>query len=133
MLDILLGLLIALLPVIIAIIFTKRYNMVHGLITFIVFSYLLVFCLGQFGDKLPAELFAQATAFSNGTVFLVGYLNGLLLKIPGLNTLLEGEHGKWIYLGVYVLIFVIFQIISSVIRCKRKRAFQRLKRACKRY
>ena len=133
MLNELVGLLIALVPVILAIIFTKRYNMVHGLITYIVFSYLLVFCLGQFGDKLPAEMLAQALVFSQGTTYLVGYLNGLLLKIPGLNSLLEGENGKWFYLGVYVLLFIIFQIVSSVIRSKRKKALQRLKRASKRY
>ena len=55
MLDILLGLLIALLPVIIAIIFTKRYNMVHGLVCFITSAAAVLLFFYKFDEHLPAE------------------------------------------------------------------------------
>lgn len=133
MLDILLGLLIALLPVIIAIIFTKRYNMVHGLVCFITSAAAVLLFFYKFDEYLPAEIAGHADHFLVGLKAMIEYFDGLLAKIPGLDTLLEGEYKNWVKLAVYFVIYLVSQIPSSIIRGIRRRAYKRLKRASKKY
>ncbi len=133
MLNVLIGLLIALVPVILAIIFTKRYNMVHGLICFITSAAAVLLFFGKFKSYLPAEIVGQANHFLVGLRAMIGFFDSLLAKIPGLDALLEGEYKNWVKLLVYFIIYLVFQIPSSILRGKRKRAQKRLQRASKLY
>ena len=131
-LNLLYAILIALVPVVVTIIFSKVYNVFHGLITFLVFSFLLCFLLTNFGDKLPAEITANLTIVA-GTYAAFNSFILDCLKLVGLESILAADYGVYVVIGIYVLIFIISQIIASVLRKKRVEKIKGLKRQIKRY
>ena len=75
------AMLIALIPVVLAIIFTKIYNIVHGIISFLFFGAILMLCLHIFGDKMPVTMtyFEVFGGFYTGlSGFLCNPSNGLV-------------------------------------------------------
>ena len=54
--NLLYAILIALVPVVITIIVSRLYNIIHGLITFVVTGFLLMFCFEAFGSNIPAAI-----------------------------------------------------------------------------
>lgn len=127
------ALLISLVPVLLAVMFARRYNFLHGLIAYIVMSYVYCFCLDQFGIK--GELSTFILKFSASPVAIYSYINGQILKIDFLAELLAKNPNlvKYILLAVVLLVFVIFQVIASSIRRSRKRRAKSLVKQAKRY
>lgn len=144
--NFIIAMVIALLPVILALVFTKIYNIVHGLVSYLFFGALLMLCLLIFGDSMPVI-----------SSYLVGYFNGLFNGLAtflcqpteGLITVLSYVMFGWIGLGDIVvnnpqvayyvyfilmaLIFLGSQIISSCIFRKRRRMKKSLLKQAKRY
>ncbi len=130
--NLLYAILIALVPVVITIIVSRLYNIVHGLITFIVTGFLLMFCLGVFGENLPAEIMAYIPGTCSLYTIISDLISGLLGKV-GLAELLAQDYGKYILLAIYLVVFIISQIIASAIRKSRVEKINSLKRQLKRY
>lgn len=126
------AILIALIPVVITIISSRLYNIIHGIITFIVMGFILTFCLQVFGANLPAELTAELPAvlalYTGMQTVVVDGLSQI-----GLQEVLTADYGVYILLGVYVLIYIISQIIACAIRKARVEKIKSLKRQVKRY
>ena len=139
------AMLIALIPVVLAIIFTKIYNIVHGIISFLFFGAILMLCLHIFGDKMPVTMtyFEVFGGFYTGlSGFLCNPSNGLvtfvaygLLGIFGLGDVVVNnpQVAFYFYLAIIGLIFLISQIISSRIFRRRASRRRELKRQAKRY
>ena len=132
MTDLLFAVLIALIPALIAVISARVYNFVHGLFMFCFTGYILIFCLGIFGPNLPAEIMAHIPT-TCGLYFSLNALVVDLLKTVGLAGLLPEEYLAYAIIGIYVVLFIAFQIISSAIRKARKEKIESLKRQIKRY
>jgi membrane protein implicated in regulation of membrane protease activity len=137
--NLLYAILIALVPVVLTIILSKVYNIVHGLITFLVSGFVLFFCLEAFNANLPAEIVAYLIPGKEGAFatcelyyainsFVISALNQL-----GLADFLAWEGAAYCVLGAYVLVFIISQIVSSVVRKKRIEKEKKMKRQLKRY
>ena len=124
--SLLVAILIALIPVVITIISSRLYNVIHGLITFLVMGYVLVFCLEVFGANLPAEvqelLPTTCGLYISITSTVQGWLSGVALF-----------ENPYIVLAVYVVVFVISQIIACAIRKARVERIKLLRRQVKRY
>lgn len=136
--NLLWAMLITLAPVVLTVLFSRRYNFFHGLISFFVFSYLVLFFVSAFQTKLPAEIVAYlvGTGGSFGLLTFYSSLYSLLgtgLSKLGLSSLVEANYWKYIALAIYVVIFVVSQIIASVIRSHRVNNIKNLKRQVKRY
>lgn len=131
-LNLLYAILIALAPVVLAIIFTKIYNIIHGVISFLFFGAVLMLCVTIFGDKIPAlgEFGGFYAAFTVTMCELISgpvksVLGDLLVKNPNLLF--------YVYFAVVALVFLISQIISSCIFRRRSRKRKNLLRQAKRY
>ena len=133
--NLLFAILIALVPVVITIIFSRFYNVVHGLITFLVMAYALMFCLQQdvFGGSLPAEITAHLPA-ACGFYYAV---NDLVLAVFNgvafISNLLAQSYGPYLALGALVFVFIISQVIACLIRKARVERIKVLRRQVKRY
>ncbi len=130
--NLLYAILIALVPVVITIIVSKLYNVVHGLITFLVTGFLLMFCLEAFGANIPVDIMSQTETTCSLYTIINGLINDLLGKV-GLADLLAQDYGKYILLGCYLVVFIISQIIASALRKSRVEKINNLKRQVKRY
>ena len=130
--NLLYAILIALIPVVITIIMSKVYNVIHGLITFLVTGYLLIFCLSIFGGNLPTEISGYFID-TNSLYICINQFVIDALKVAGLGDLLKEPFGVYIVLAMFVVLYVISQVISSALRKKRVEKINSLKRQVKRY
>ena len=131
--NLLFAILIALIPVVLTIISSRLYNVVHGLITFIVMQYVLMFCLQVFGANLPAAINECLPAVTGLYTQINDMVLGLLNSVPFIANLLAQSYGPYIVLGAYVLVFLISQIIACAIRKSRIEKIKILRRQLKRY
>ena len=130
--NLLYAILIALVPVVITIIVSRLYNIIHGLITFVVTGFLLMFCFEAFGSNIPAAIMEIVPNTCQLYTLIAGLIEELLGK-AGLADLLAKEYGNYVLLAVYVVVFLISQIIASAIRKSRVEKIKNLKRQIKRY
>ena len=131
--NLLLAILIALVPVVLTIIFSRLYNVVHGLITFLVMQYVLMFCLEVFGGNLPEAITKNFPVVCGLYSSFNDFVLSLLKGVPFIANLLAQSFGPYIILGVYVLVFLISQIIACAIRKSRVEKIKFLRRQLKRY
>lgn len=131
--NLLFAILIALAPVVITIIFSRLFNVVHGLITFVVMGYVLMFALDVFGANLPAAISEHLTTTCALYASINGLLVGLLNSVGFIANILTQSYGPYIILGAFVLVFIISQIIACLIRKARVERIKLLRRQVKRY
>lgn len=119
-----------LVPVLFAIIFSKGYNIIHGIVTFIFVAYLEVFFAGMF----PAfnDMFVVGgTNYLGLYSCVIAFINANTLdRISALATL---SWATYAYLAVYVVLFLILHIIASAMARSRKRKINNLKQQSRRY
>ena len=132
-LNLLYGILIALIPMFFACILAHRNNFLHGIITYLCFSFILVYCIDKFGSYLPAQIITNFNNVSAGARIVNDFLLNLLKMVPKLGDLLAGSAGEYIGLGFFALVYIISQIISSCIASAKRRRINRYKRAANRY
>ena len=137
--NLLYAILIALVPVVLTIILSRVYNIVHGLITFLFSGFLLYFCVEAFQANLPAEIVAylipgQEGAFATCELYYAinSFIVSALTEI-GLADFFAWEGAAYVVLGVYALVFVISQVISGIILKQKIEKQKSLKRQLKRY
>lgn len=132
------ALLVVLIPVVVSLIFTKRYNILHGLATFLFTSYLLLFLLSLFNNRIPEDIAIYLYGKDGKFGFLTLY-NGFYFVIVyafneiGLGNYLKNEYVQYVVLGIYAVIFIISHIISVAIRRRRINGIKALRRQVKRY
>ena len=126
MVEMLLPIVIALVPAIIAVIGARLYGVVHGIITFLFAGELLMFCLVMFGANLPADLLAGVETHAVLHTKIHEFIADLLKQF-GLASLLEGSVGNYVIIGIFFVLFLISQIIAGKIR-KNKVAKQKILR-----
>lgn len=123
-LDMLIVILVTLLPVIAAIIMAKKYNVIHGIISFIFFSYVLFFLSKEFNvfqyimvgtDSISDSLIKIQDVFYLPYLLVVGGIT----KIPGATTVFEGEYGSYILLTGFALFFIICQVFATARNSKK--------------
>lgn len=131
--NLLFAILIALVPVVLTIIFSRLFNVVHGLITFLVMQYVMMFCLGVFGANIPAAITGHLPAVTGLYTTINDMILGLLNSVPFIANILAQSYGQYIVLGVFVLVFLISQIIACAIRKSRVEKIKILRRQLKRY
>lgn len=132
MMNLLFAVLIAMIPVIIAVIAARFYNIIHGLFMFCFSGFVLIFCLDIFGANLPAEIMAHIPT----TCALYISMDAVVvraLEVIGVAGLFPEEYTAYVVLAIYVVLFVACQIVSSAIRKSRKEKINNLKRQIKRY
>ena len=133
MVELLLPILVALVPVIIAVIGARLYGVIHGIITYLFMGQLLMFCLSMFGSNIGAELAAAAEEHSVLHVKIHDFAVVALEKF-GLGSLLADENtGAYVILGVFFVLFLVSQIIGGTFRKKRVEKTRILKREVRRY
>ncbi len=133
MVELLLPILIALVPVIIAVIGARLYGVLHGVITYLFMGQLLMFCLAMFGSNIGAELAASAESHA----VLHAKIHDFAvagLEQAGLGSVISNEQtGGYVILGLFLLLFIISQVIGG---SRRKRSVEKtkiLKRQVRRY
>ena len=128
MIDLLLPILIALVPVIIAVIGARIYGILHGFITYLFMGQLLIFCLAMFGDNIGAEL-AASTA-----VHTVLHTKIYDFVVVGLENIVSNEQiAKYVILGLFLLLFIVSQVIGCSFRKRSIEKTKKLKREARRY
>lgn len=110
------------LPILFSLFMAKRYNFFHGVVCFILSSYLVIYLMelniGGLADKIYPTL-------SNNVLTVVqdipNFFSLLLGKIPtvGKYFVETYKYSNHTILGVYVVIFIISQVISQVFRNSR--------------
>lgn len=111
--DLLIQLLIVAIPVIIAIVFARLFNIIHGIFMYLFAAYLLIFTCGLVSGI--ADRVGDMNVF-NETI--ISFLHDNTL---GRITAINADIMKWIQLGVWVVLFIIFQIIACKLRASRIR------------
>ena len=133
MVELLLPILVALVPVIIAVIGARLYGVLHGVIAYLFMGQLLMFCLSMFGANIGAELAAAAEEHSVFHTKVYEFVVAAFEKF-GLGSLIADENtGAYVILGVFFVVFLISQIIGASIRKKRVEKTRILKRQVRRY
>ena len=130
--NLLLAILIALVPVFLTIIFSRRYNIFHGLVVFLVASYGLILGLDALGGKVPSAI----SQYFDVTLSLYNVINGVVVDLinkAGLSKLIANKNFKYILLGAWLVVFLISQIIATSVRRRRVAKINRLKRYLRRY
>lgn len=124
-LNMLIVILITFVPVIFAIFMGKRYNVFHGIVTYIFVSYLFAFLSTEFNVfqyLLPAtgsELIMYISMLELVITYPYLLVAGGIDKIPGSEVIMEGEYASYIVLTAVALIFIISQVIASSIKAKK--------------
>lgn len=139
--NLLIAILIALVPVVVSILFARRYNIFHGLIVFLTAGYVLLFAVELLVDHLSPEylvylgMAGEVADLPFGTLSLYQMINNVLTTLlddAGLVELLA-DNLKYAVLAAYVVIFLVSQIIASKIRKARVAKIKRLRRYLRRY
>lgn len=128
--NLLYAILIALIPVVFTILISRLYNIIHGIISFFTASALLILCLTSFGESLPAEVLAGCALSCSFYDMINGFLVEVLALV-GLNGLGNVLDAGQLLLVILVVLFLVSQIISSVIRRRRVRRIKQLKKEAK--
>lgn len=132
MVELLLPIVVALVPAIIAVIGARLYGVLHGVITYLFFGQLLMFALGVFGANLGADLLAASEAhcvlYTKINEFVV-----FLLKSFGLGSLVESATGVYVILGAFFVLFLVSQIIGGKIRKNKVAKAKILRRQVRQY
>ena len=118
MVDLLIPILVALVPVIIAVIGARLYGVLHGIITYLFMGQLLMFCLTVFGANLGADLLEGITAHSVLHTKINDFVVSTLSDF-GLDSLIAGPTGIYVILGAFFVVFLISQLIGGAIRKHR--------------
>jgi hypothetical protein len=137
-LNLIYALLIASVPVIFALLFAKRYNIVHGFVTFLLTSYLLLLAVSKLQNHIPVEI-TNILYGKDGYFGLLMFYKGFYevaavsLNLAGLTDLLVPPYGEYVILAPYVVLFIVSHIISAIIRRHRVNSIKALRRQVKRY
>ena len=137
-LNLIYALLIASLPVVFALIFTKRYNIVHGFVTFLLTSYLLLLALSNLQNHIPVEItniLYGKDGYFGFLMFYMGfyYVATYAINVIGLADLLLTPYAHLIILIPYITLFIVSHAISVAIRKCRVNRIKALRRQVKRY
>lgn len=133
MIDLLFPILIALVPVIIAVIGARIYGILHGFITYLFMGQLLIFCLAMFGGNIGAEL-AASTAVHAALHTKINSFVIASLKQIGLECLVSDEQtAKYVILGLFLLLFIVSQVVGCLFRKRSIEKTKKLKREARRY
>jgi hypothetical protein len=124
--NILHAVLIAAIPVVIAIVLAWGYNVIHGLISYLVMTFVLVFALEAFATNLPVELAASLSKVMGTHIFIYEYAISWIYP-------LEYTTAKYVMLAIMIASFAISQILSSLIRKAKVNKIRSLKQKVKRY
>ena len=124
--NILHAVLIAMIPAIVAVVLAWAYNILHGAISYLVMTFLLVFSLEAFSTTLPAELAESLVEVMGTNQFMYDYM--IKWAYP-----LEYSTAKYVMLGILIASFIISQILSSLIRKAKVNKIRSLKQKVKRY
>ncbi len=123
-LNMLIVIFITLIPVITGVIMSKKYNSFHGVVSFIFTSYVLYFLSKQF--NVFEYVMIGETAIGSSLTALENFLSlpyllvaGCVMKIPGAETIFEGEYATYILLTAFALVFIILQVIASSRKARR--------------
>ncbi len=114
---------IGLIPVLFAILFSKRYNVLHGLVTFFFVTYVLFFAIQELSSF---SFFTKiiSSEMNEGLTILFGIPRELicagLAKISFVSKLVEMKFAKYIVTGVVVVAFIVCQLVASAIRRRRE-------------
>ena len=137
-LNLIYALLIASLPVIFGLIFAKRYNIVHGFVTFLLTSYLLLLALSKLQNHIPVEI-TNILYGKDGYFGLLMFYKGFYevvavsLNLAGLTNILVPPYGEYVILAPYAVLFIVSHIISAIIRRHHVNSIKALRRQVKRY
>jgi len=124
------ALLILLVPAFFAVIAARRCNFIHGLITYLFFTYVLVVVCAKV-PQVANLLVVNEVNFNAVNEAGVGFfLANTLGKIGAIASL---EYAEWINLAIIVVVFIVLQIIASSIANNKRRKAKRLKNQAKRY
>ena len=132
MVELLLPILVALVPVVIAVIGARLYGVLHGIITYLFMGQLLMFCLAMFGSNIGVELAAAAEVHSVLHT-KINEFTAYALNTFGLGSLLEGETGAYVILGIFFVLFLVSQIIGGSFRKHSVEKTRILKRQVRHY
>ncbi|MFI3252517.1 MAG: hypothetical protein R3Y60_05215 [bacterium] len=116
--------LIIFLPILLALISSKTWNVVHGIITFLLASFLLSYVdsfesLGLLGKILTGDNLQMGKDAIEMICKPINLIIDQLVNIESLNSILTGEMSNHIILGGLVLLFVISQVVGSMFRRNR--------------
>lgn len=120
--DMLWMVLLIFIPILLAIIASKTWNIVHGIITYLLFSFLVVYLLDLelltkvFSDETIAVFYSTYLAVAH---FPVSYIWLQLSEVEFLNSMLSGDAANHIMLALYAVLFILSQIIGSMLRKNR--------------
>ena len=128
MLDLLLPILIVLVPVIIAVIGARLYGILHGFITYLFMGQLLIFCLSIFGGNIGAEL---ATSTEAHAVLHTKIYDFVVIGLGDI--ILNAQTVRYVILGLFLLLFIISQVIGCLYRKRSIEKTKKLKREVRRY
>lgn len=129
-----LGILIMFSPILLAIFAAKRYNIIHGLVVYLFFSYAAVY--GSQYLELGIEGVLTPEIMNYGIDFYRQWhdlLLELINKIPEVSSIFAGQFGEYILPACYVVVFLIFQAIASKLRSVRVERIQKAKRDFRKY
>ncbi len=116
--DTLYLILLILLPILFGLIASKTWNIVHGIITYILFSYIVLYLADL---NVLVKIFENTDLVNNvlAANYPVNFMWGKLMDIEALNSMLNGDAAIHIMLAVHVVLFIISQIIGSILRKNR--------------
>ena len=124
--NVLHAVLIAMIPVIIAIVLAWAYNVIHGAISYLVMTYLLVFSLEAFATTLPEGLSIALGDVMVMHEFMFEYMISWIHPM-------EYSTAKYVMLGILIASFIVSQVLSSLIRKAKVNKIRSLKQKVKRY
>lgn len=117
--------LIIFIPALLAIIASKTWNIVHGIVTFLFTSYIIVL-LGDFGliEKMVGAS-ASFNSFSTdavmtGALWPVTYISSFITGIDGLSSVFDTVNPHYVMIAIYGVLFLLSQVVSQILRKKRK-------------
>lgn len=133
------ALLIATIPLFLSLIFTKRYNIIHGLVTFLFTTCVTVVAVSLLSNHIPAEVYA----YLSGEASYLPYHTALFSKsytlyskgmnLVGLSNVLDATYSQYVFLGLFAVVFLVSHIISVMVRKHRVNTIKALRRQVKRY
>lgn len=107
--------LIVLFPFCIATLISKQYNIFHGIITYLFFSFIIYFFFNELSNEVTMFSVKQCELIINAFYIQYYFVTSTILLIPNMKDLIISNE-KYITITIVFVVYLITHIISMIIK-----------------
>lgn len=114
-LEIVVSVLIVLFPFCVAALISKQYNIIHGIITYLFFSFIIYYFFNELRNEITIFSIEQCELIMNANYIQYQFITTTILLIPNMKYLIVSNE-KYIIITIVFFVYLITHILSMIIK-----------------